>query len=176
MIGNRKPATVREYLINHYARYVFRVLLKKGTPRDFAIRIAMKQRLDMLAGRKRIAPIGVKDEKRKLARAGECVYCGQAADTVDHLIPRMQHGPDAADNLVPACRFCNSSKGGRDVLDWAESRQIRLPFSVIRRYWVLAWQWADTHGKLDEKPETLTDAPFRMGRFRWPADLDTMPW
>jgi 5-methylcytosine-specific restriction endonuclease McrA len=42
-----------------------------------------------------------------------CFYCGQDADTVDHVIPRRLNGGDDEDNLVAACRKCNYSKGGR---------------------------------------------------------------
>jgi 5-methylcytosine-specific restriction endonuclease McrA len=42
-----------------------------------------------------------------------CFYCGQDADTVDHVIPRRLNGDDSDDNLVAACRKCNYSKGGR---------------------------------------------------------------
>lgn len=45
---------------------------------------------------------------------GMCRYCGrQDATTVDHVRPRCQGGSDDADNLVMACRSCNSRKGGR---------------------------------------------------------------
>ena len=42
-----------------------------------------------------------------------CFYCGQEADTVDHVIPRRLQGTDSDDNLVAACRRCNFSKSGR---------------------------------------------------------------
>ena len=42
-----------------------------------------------------------------------CYYCGQDANTVDHLIPRSKGGLDTMDNLVAACTKCNYSKGGR---------------------------------------------------------------
>jgi hypothetical protein len=48
--------------------------------------------------RKGARAIGVREEKRKLA--GECVYCGEEATSIDHLIPQFKNGPDAADNLV----------------------------------------------------------------------------
>lgn len=43
-----------------------------------------------------------------------CRYCG-AADllSIDHVIPRCQGGDDSTDNLVVACRPCNSRKNGR---------------------------------------------------------------
>ena len=42
-----------------------------------------------------------------------CQYCGQEANTVDHVIPRRLNGNDSDDNLVASCRRCNLSKGGR---------------------------------------------------------------
>ena len=50
-----------------------------------------------------------------LARDGYvCVYCGQDGTTVDHIIPIHKGGdPVNMDNLVCACRRCNSSKGSR---------------------------------------------------------------
>jgi 5-methylcytosine-specific restriction endonuclease McrA len=44
-----------------------------------------------------------------------CYYCGQGADTVDHIMP-VSHHPDmamSAENLVSACKPCNSRKGSR---------------------------------------------------------------
>ena len=32
-----------------------------------------------------------------------CYYCGQEANTVDHILPRKSGGLDAMDNLVAAC-------------------------------------------------------------------------
>jgi len=50
-----------------------------------------------------------------LARDGYvCYYCGQDATTVDHVIPIAKGGdPISHDNMVAACRRCNSSKGSR---------------------------------------------------------------
>jgi 5-methylcytosine-specific restriction endonuclease McrA len=50
-----------------------------------------------------------------LARDGFiCAYCGQDADTVDHVISIVSGGdPLSLDNLVACCRRCNSSKGSR---------------------------------------------------------------
>jgi len=55
-----------------------------------------------------------KTRERILRRDGYiCQYCGQEADTVDHVIPRRLNGLDSDDNLVAACQKCNYSKGGR---------------------------------------------------------------
>jgi len=40
-----------------------------------------------------------------------CVYCGNVADTVDHVVSRSKGGTDALHNLVAACRRCNTLRG-----------------------------------------------------------------
>ncbi|CAB4159711.1 McrA Restriction endonuclease [uncultured Caudovirales phage] len=50
-----------------------------------------------------------------LARDGYvCHYCGETADTVDH-IQSIKNGGDpmSLENMVSACRRCNSAKGSR---------------------------------------------------------------
>jgi 5-methylcytosine-specific restriction endonuclease McrA len=50
-----------------------------------------------------------------------CVYCGSAATTVDHVMPRSRGGLDTWANLVACCVRCNNSKGDRtpDEKGWA---------------------------------------------------------
>lgn len=41
-----------------------------------------------------------------------CQYCGTGKDlTLDHVIPRSKGGRSTWDNLITACRRCNSRKG-----------------------------------------------------------------
>ncbi|MDX2303017.1 MAG: HNH endonuclease [Microscillaceae bacterium] len=43
---------------------------------------------------------------------GKCQYCGSTKDlTLDHVIPRSKGGRSTWDNLVTACKHCNSKKG-----------------------------------------------------------------
>jgi 5-methylcytosine-specific restriction endonuclease McrA len=42
-----------------------------------------------------------------------CQYCGKAAENVDHVVPRSKGGPHSWDNVVAACRRCNSRKENR---------------------------------------------------------------
>lgn len=42
-----------------------------------------------------------------------CQYCGSSAENVDHVIPKVQGGRHTWDNVVAACRRCNTHKGGR---------------------------------------------------------------
>lgn len=53
-----------------------------------------------------------------LARDGfRCQYCGREAPTrdltFDHVVPRSQGGPTTWENIVTACRRCNTRKGCR---------------------------------------------------------------
>jgi 5-methylcytosine-specific restriction endonuclease McrA len=49
---------------------------------------------------------------------GRCAYCGDSANTRDHVVPLNRGGSDWIDNIVPACRSCNSSKGNRLIWEW----------------------------------------------------------
>lgn len=43
-----------------------------------------------------------------------CRYCGSERNlSIDHVVPRIQGGSNELENLVVACRSCNSRKGGR---------------------------------------------------------------
>lgn len=47
-----------------------------------------------------------------------CTYCDRLADTIDHTVPLVRGGTNYEGNLVPCCRYCNGSKGGRTVMEW----------------------------------------------------------
>ena len=51
----------------------------------------------------------------KAAYANCCAYCGKASQrlTIDHVIPLSQGGPHVVQNIVPACKPCNSGKKDR---------------------------------------------------------------
>jgi 5-methylcytosine-specific restriction endonuclease McrA len=53
-----------------------------------------------------------------------CQYCGNQADSIDHVVPRSRGGRDVWDNLAAACRPCNSAKRDRTP-DEAGMRLIR---------------------------------------------------
>ncbi|WAC69288.1 HNH endonuclease [Microbacterium sp. SL75] len=45
--------------------------------------------------------------------AHRCGYCGKAASTIDHVLPRSRGGKDTWENLVACCLLCNNVKGDR---------------------------------------------------------------
>lgn len=52
-----------------------------------------------------------------------CQYCGSNKDlAVDHVWPRSKGGKDRMNNLVTACKSCNSSKNGKTLREWIESK------------------------------------------------------
>ncbi|KKL48547.1 hypothetical protein LCGC14_2324420 [marine sediment metagenome] len=54
-------------------------------------------------------------EAIKIAYGHKCAYCGRPSQrlTQDHVIPLSKDGGYIAENIVPACRSCNSRKGNR---------------------------------------------------------------
>jgi hypothetical protein len=55
-----------------------------------------------------------------------CAYCGATMEdgallTLDHLTPHCQGGSNASENLMTACRRCNSSRADRTVEAFAET-------------------------------------------------------
>ncbi|MCX6621012.1 MAG: HNH endonuclease [Acidobacteria bacterium] len=64
-----------------------------------------------------------------------CCYCGsRECLSVDHLIPTKRGGANSGDNMVWACRSCNSSKCARDALEWLAERNEFPPVLLLRRY------------------------------------------
>ncbi len=48
------------------------------------------------------------------ARDGHtCQYCTRAAENIDHVVPRSRGGSHTWENVVAACRRCNTKKGDR---------------------------------------------------------------
>jgi 5-methylcytosine-specific restriction endonuclease McrA len=44
-----------------------------------------------------------------------CTYCGELAETVDHIVPRSNGGTNDRQNLAPACNRCNRRKNNLPV-------------------------------------------------------------
>jgi len=72
--------------------------------------------------------------KRRIieAWAGCCAYCGEGADTLDHVLPRSKGGMTVAENLVPACRRCNGAKSSSDWREWFTAQSWHCPMREER--------------------------------------------
>lgn len=44
-----------------------------------------------------------------------CLYCGDAATTIDHVVPRALGGKSTYENCVAACLACNSKKANKTL-------------------------------------------------------------
>jgi 5-methylcytosine-specific restriction endonuclease McrA len=66
----------------------------------------------------------------------QCAYCGDAADTLDHVKPRHKGGATVTTNLVPACRPCNRRKGSEEWQQWFNQQDSYL---LNRELAVLRW-------------------------------------
>jgi 5-methylcytosine-specific restriction endonuclease McrA len=55
-----------------------------------------------------------------------CAYCGAADGPLqrDCVLPISHGGRYTLDNVVPACRSCNTSKGGGEVTGWLRRRRL----------------------------------------------------
>ena len=100
------------------------------------------------------------DERIKLTAPQACYYCGSMHRLcADHLVPKMRGGADASDNLIWACRRCNSSKGGRDLLEWMTANSRFPPLLLLRRYIKLVARHCEEHGCLDRRLNQLDEEP-----------------
>lgn len=105
------------------------------------------------------------DERVKLQTGQICNYCGSTEKlALDHIFPQKYGGQDNAENLIFACKTCNSSKGKKDLMEWMAYRGQFLPLMIIRRYLKLTFSYCNDNGLLDKKIEELKELelPFRI--------------
>jgi len=65
-----------------------------------------------------------------------CQYCGRGAENVDHVIPRSKGGLHEWENVVAACRRCNSRK--RDHTPAQAGMALRAqPYAPRAAFWLV---------------------------------------
>jgi len=81
-----------------------------------------------------------------------CVYCGSGENLHnDHLIPKSKGGPNIIDNIVLACRKCNSSKKDKDIFEWyGLDRKEEIPPTIKGLYLQLVLSFHKKAGTLDK--------------------------
>lgn len=63
----------------------------------------------------------------KLVYGYRCVYCGEKKKlSQDHIIPLRKGGYHVKENVVPACKRCNSSKNQKDLQEFGRGIQVVL--------------------------------------------------
>lgn len=74
-----------------------------------------------------LSTLTVQEWKAILDAAGHaCIYCGSGERlAMDHLTPISRGGPHTAENVAPACKPCNSSKGTKTVLEFLAEKARR---------------------------------------------------
>ncbi len=65
-----------------------------------------------------------------------CQYCGVPAENVDHVHPRSRGGAHEWENVVAACRRCNSRKKDRTPAE-AHMTLARAPFAPRAAFWLI---------------------------------------
>ena len=105
------------------------------------------------------------DERVKLQTGQICNYCGSTEKlALDHIFPQKYGGQDNAENLIFACKTCNSSKGKKDLMEWMAYREQFLPLMIIRRYLKLTFNYCNNNDLIDKKIDDLKrmELPFRI--------------
>ncbi len=76
----------------------------------------------------------IREYVKEREKENQCIYCG-AKDNLsyDHLLPRSRGGPDISDNVVQACKHCNSSKSDKGVYEWFKlDKKDKVPRVVVK--------------------------------------------
>ena len=118
----------------------------------------------LMNGTMNIGPL-LDDERVKIEYSDVCAYCGKSADiSIDHMIPKIKHGSNSADNLIRACKHCNSSKGSKDLMEWHIQKNLFPSILMLRRYIKLVYNYCNDNNILDltiDETRSL-DLPFRI--------------
>ncbi|MCP5047342.1 MAG: HNH endonuclease [bacterium] len=136
-MAKRELNTVKELLFWSYANLAMahtavNAKQEKYAPFNFMIRSRLFKGL--MDGSMNVRTL-LDDEKIKLLSGNKCSYCGITEHlSIDHIFPKKFGGKDEGDNLIYACKSCNSSKGKKGLMEWMNSKNIFPPLMILRRY------------------------------------------
>ena len=159
--------TVRQHISWSYAGLARSdAALKDGATKYSRIHHIIRNKLyhGLTSGVMNMRPL-YDDERLKITLPQICCYCGSDQNlSIDHLIPQFKGGPHDADNLVCACRSCNSSKSSKDMLAWVQAKGKFSPILLLRRYLKIAARYCEEHGVMDLSVEdaNLKTLPFDL--------------
>lgn len=97
----------------------------------------------------------------------KCAYCGQSHDVLhqEHVIPQNSGGGYVKENIVPACKSCNSSKSDTPMISWYVRRKY---FDSQRLEKILNYLYGDfnaTHRTVEAPPFPVNRQPPRESIF-----------
>ncbi len=140
--------TVRELIYWEYAK-----LIAKGAGFDGNYGFTTKKFNELRDGKIKMSGIDA-DNRKQMSRERKCEYCGATGVplTEDHLIPMVKLVHDGTDNIVLACKPCNSSKGDRDIFDWYYNvrHETEIPKMVWSKYLKLVLAFHTAFRTLDK--------------------------
>ncbi len=73
------------------------------------------------------------------SQINKCEYCKvkfklSSEKCGDHIIPLKEEKHNHIDNIAIVCNSCNSSKSNKDLLFWADKKDLNLPIHIIRHH------------------------------------------
>lgn len=89
--------------------------LKRARPESVEAMRAANRRYK---ARLRAAGAGLTVAEVDALLAWPCFYCDAPSTELDHAVPVSRGGLHDKDNLLPACRSCNASKGDKLLKEW----------------------------------------------------------
>ena len=159
--------TLREYIYWSYANLgMAHAAINLGDVEYKCLHYMIRAKMykGFLTGSMSVASI-VDDEKCKISQGAMCTYCHTTENLVaDHIVPKFLGGGNVAENIVCACRSCNSSKGKKDLLEWYAYRNEFPPLLILRRYLKLVIRYIEENDLGDCLVEQIKslDTPFRL--------------
>lgn len=161
-----KRVTVRERLFWAYANLAMAdMAVGRGEKKFKTLHYMVRARLNRGLLNGTMSPrTMMKDQKVRMKLPMECVYCGDGEKlSIDHIVPINRGGSDIGDNVVWACRSCNSSKSNSDFFKWWFSKRDGFPpLFVVRVYLKQAILYFTEHNRLDENWLVVTETPFDL--------------
>lgn len=163
----QKITTVREHIAWSYANLARAdKALKDGVQKYEMIHHMIRAKLNKGLREQTMSMASLyKDERLKMTVPQACYYCGSTSNlSVDHLIPRIKGGSDESDNLIWACRSCNSSKRDKDMLKWMMDKKSFPSILLLRRYLKIVMRYCESNELLDLELEEVMkeDLPFDL--------------
>lgn len=166
-MAKRELKTVKEVLFWSYANLVMAHTAfdrKQQKYATFNYMIRAKMFKGLMEGSMNIRTL-FDDEKIKLLTGNKCNYCGASNSlALDHIFSQKMGGKDSGDNLIYACRTCNSSKGKKDLMEWMDFKNTFPPLMVLRRYLKLVINYCLENNLMECSVEDVKQQshPFRI--------------